>query len=122
MMDPARMVQRLRRLNVVTLDALAKDKNQALGLIEDVAGMIEQLAAAVDVPGYNAGVEACIRHCREVYEHKKRSSKELSFDKRQLQLGEEYAYHAMAKHYLPTLKIADAGVTAPGSASEATMP
>jgi hypothetical protein len=122
MLDPARMVQRLRRLNIVTLDALAKDTQQALGLIEDVAAMIEQLAAAVDVPGYNAGVEACIRLCRETYEHKRNGSQELSFDKRQLQLGEQYAYHSMAKYYLPALLIADAGVTAPERTSDATMP
>jgi hypothetical protein len=107
MLDPDRMVTRLRRINTVSLHRLTQEPMVALGLIEDVANMIEHLAAAVDKLGYNAGVAACITHCREVYEHKKRQSPELSFDKRQLQLGEQYAYHAIAKHYLPTLKIAD---------------
>lgn len=100
MIDPKRMARSLRRINVVSMHY-----ESTRSLIEDAANMIEHLAAAVDVPGFNAGIDACIAHCNEVYAQRKNGTQELSFDKRHLQLGEQYAYKQMAKHDLPALKL-----------------
>ena len=107
MIDPKRMARTLRQLNVVSLHRLTQDPQRLRELVEDTATMIERLADAVDVPGFNAGVDACITHCRSAYEHRKHGTQELSFDKRQLQLGEQYAYHSIAKYDLPALKIVE---------------
>ncbi len=102
MIDPKRMALALRRINVVSMHY-----ESARTLVEDAANMIEHLAAAVDVPGFNAGIDACIAHCNETYVRGKNGPQELSFDKRQLQLGEQYAYHQIAKYDLPGLKIVE---------------
>lgn len=101
MIDPKRMAERLRRLNTMSRPDLVMSE------VEDAANMIERLASAIDVPGYNAGVDACIARCQAFYINRKNGQQELSFDKRQLQLGEQYAYHQMAKYDLPGLRIAD---------------
>lgn len=107
MIDPARMVRLLRRLNTVSLHRLTQNPERLRELVEDTANMIEHLAGAVDVDGFNAGVDACIRHCQAAYEQRKSGPQELSYDKRHLQLGEQYAYHQVAKYDLPGLKIAE---------------
>lgn len=110
MIDPVRMVETLRRLHTMSRPDFV------MSAVEDAANMIERLAAAVDVPGFNAGVDACIGCCQAVYLNSKNGQQELSFDKRHLQLGEQYAYHQMAKYDLPGLRMVPAQEQSSGKA------